>query len=186
MVKNHYFCTRKQFKIMKKLLTLLFSLVALASYSQIFKTIEYYDKFDDSLKKEVRKTLITKTDSTFVIEEKGKAPVVYYILNDIPDENDGSKDNIVNLIGDVYGYQKSWCIVLPNEIEDYRKAFRDYVLERTDENKDKMKKYWLFATHRTVTTRYAGKYITEFFWISDELNRDKLGKGVSRIIYGME
>ena len=62
---------------MKKILfTLVFALYGIVCNAQLFKTIKYYDKFDDEVKVEQRKTLITKTDSsTFVIEEKGKQPI---------------------------------------------------------------------------------------------------------------
>ena len=82
---------------MKKfLLTLLFGLIGSTCNAQIYTKIKHFDKFDDALKIENRKTLITKTDSTFIIEEKGKQPVVYYILNEL--RRQGSKDDVVNLV----------------------------------------------------------------------------------------
>ena len=39
------------------------------------------------------------------------------------------------------------------------------------------------AVHRTITTQFSGTYETELFWLQDDLNDDKLGKNVSRIIY---
>ena len=148
---------------MKKFfLTLLFGLIGFTCNAQIFTKIIYYDKFDDVLKIENRKTLITKTDSTFVIEEKGKKPVVYYILYVV--DNQGSKDKVVNLVGDVYGYETRWCLL------------------RKD-NEKIMANFLISAVHRTITTQFSGTYETEFFWLQDDLNDDKLGKNVSRIIY---
>ena len=54
---------------MKKIIILLICvLISQVSFAQIFTKIKYFDKFDDSLKEETIKTLITKTDSTFIIE----------------------------------------------------------------------------------------------------------------------
>lgn len=50
----------------KHLFTLIFVLASLSCNAQIYKSIKYYDKFDDEIKTEQRKTLITKTDSTFI------------------------------------------------------------------------------------------------------------------------
>ena len=74
---------------MKKFLfTLLFAWIGIDCNAQIYKTIKYYDKFDDEVKKEQHKTLITKTDSTFVIEEKEFLLfTIYCILS-----NKGQKD----------------------------------------------------------------------------------------------
>ena len=55
--------------------------------------------------------------------------------------------------------------------------------ENSKEVLDKLSHFWIFATHRTVTTQYTGSFISELFWIQDELNDNKLGNGVNRIIY---
>ena len=172
---------------MRKLITIfVFSCVAMACSAQtiLFREISYNDKFDDILKKETRKTLITKTDSTFVIEEKGKTPVEYHILNVV--ETKGSKDSIVNLVGKVYGYQQSWCLVRYDMLTKYYEAYINYVYDGSVEKEKAMSSFWIFATHRTITTQYTGTYDTEYFWLSDELNDDKLGKGVNRIIYSKD
>ncbi len=167
---------------MKKFfLTLLFGLIGFTCNAQIFTKVKYLDKFDDALKIENRKTLITKTDSTFVIEEKGKQPVVYYILNEL--QSQGSKDNIVNLVGDVYGYEKTWCLVRYDLLEKYLDVRYIFSLDPSEENQKKCSQFWIFAVHRTITTQYTGRYETEYFWLQNELNDDKLGKDVSRIIY---
>lgn len=177
----------------KVIITFVFlHLFTLASNAQIFTSVTYYDKFDDIIKKEQRKTLIEQTDSTFIIEEKGKKPVVYYIVNQI--DKLGSKDDVVNLVGNVYGYEESWCLVRYDLLKQYNDTYERIISEYLHENlledtpvrREKLKvleDYWLFATYRTVTTQYTGSYITALFWIKDEDNKDKLGKGVNRIIY---
>ena len=167
---------------MKKFfLTLLFGLIRFTCNAQIFNKIKYYDKFDDALKIENRKTLITKTDTTIVIEEKGKKPVVYYILYVV--DSLGSKDNVVNLVGDVYGYETTWCLLRYDLYEKFIEVRYNYFLDQSKENEEKMANFMITAVHRTITTQFSGTYETELFWLQDDLNDDKLGKNVSRIIY---
>ena len=170
---------------MKKLVALvIFGLCALSGNAQLFTKISYYDKFDDVIKQEVRKTLITKTDSTIVIEEKGKDPVVYYIENVLEADTKGSKEEPVNLVADVYGYQTTWCVVRKDKWLDYYvDKLRYLFVDNSDEKIKNLSSYWLFATHRTITTQYTGTYKRELFWLSDEESSGKLGKGVNRIIY---
>ena len=172
---------------MKKLFAfLVFNFIVLGNYAQvIYKKVVHYDKFDDVIKLEERKTLITQTDSTFIIEEKGKVPVIYYILNQSKEGTLGSKDEIVNLVNDVYGYQTTWCVVKYDQVEEYRNAYWDAVFnsDNPDNGIGKLASFWLFATRRVVTTKYTGTYQNEYFWLRDEDNQDKLGKNVSRIIY---
>jgi hypothetical protein len=192
---------------MKKVLTTLFflHLLALVTNAQIYTSVAYYDKFDDVIKKEQRKTLIEKTDSTIIIEEKGKKPVVYYIVNEVEELMNGSKNNIVNLIDNVYGYQEGWCLVrydlIDQYFDTYSKVYVECIKDRLedvlkddsiDDSKDDSKikeklsilrHYWIFATHRTITTQYTGSFIADVFWLEDEENEDRLGKGVNRIIY---
>lgn len=89
---------------MKKFLILILTtLVFAVADAQIFTQKEIRDKFDDVVSKREIKTLIAKNDTAFIIEEKGKKPVIYKILNEI--ESKGSKDNIIQLVGNVYGCQ---------------------------------------------------------------------------------
>ena len=175
---------------MRKLITILaFSCIALmcSAQSLIFSEISYYDKFDDILKKETRKTLITKNDSTFVIEEKGKEPVKYYILNVVEEGCLGSKDSIVNLVGNnVFGFQKTWCLVRYDMLVKYWESYINYVYDSSDENRIAVSRFWIFATHRTITTQYTGTYQNEYFWLMDVLNDDKLGIDVERIVYSKD
>ena len=170
---------------MKKILFIIvFALTGIVCNAQLYKSIKYYDKFDDEVNVEQRKTLITKTDSsTFVIEEKGKQPVEYYILNVVQDGTRGSKDEPVNLVANVYGYEETWCVVRSDMLNDYLEANSNYYLDASKSNLDKLQHFWLFAVHRVVTTQYTGTYLDELFWIQDELSDGKLGKDVNRIIY---
>ena len=170
--------------IMKKyLFTLFLSLIGLLSNAQIYTDIKYLDKFDDEVKYEKRKTLITQTDSTFIVEEKGKSPAVYYILNPVKEATMGSKDDVVNLINNVYGYQETWCVVRHDMREKYNEAQYNFYLDPSETNMDKIQPFWLFIVHRTITTQYTGTYLDEIFWIQDELSDGKLGKDINRIIY---
>lgn len=163
----------------KKLLLFLFVLITVDCYSQIFKEIRYYDKFDDVIKTEQRKTLVTKTDSTFIIEEKGKQPVVYYILNALSSQ--GSKDDVVNLVDNVYGYEETWCVIPYSLLNNYLEDYQQY---RITKDSKKLESYWLFITHRIISRyRYSFYYDGEYLWITDDLNEDKLGKNINRIIY---
>ena len=167
---------------MRKLFIVLASiLVSSFVNAQIFNTVSYFDKFDDVLKTEQRKTLVEKTDSTFVIEEKGKRPTTYYILNVV--ETSGSKDNIVNLVDNVYGYETSWCVVKDDLMDKYSEAYLNYFLDPSKENMSILQSFWIFAVNRIVTSQYSGIYLHEYFWLSDELNTDKLGKNINRIVY---
>ena len=85
---------------MKKFLILILTtLVFAVADAQIFTQKTIRDKFDDVVSKREIKTLITKNDTAIIIEEKGKKSVTYLILSEI--ESMGSKDNIVQLVGNV-------------------------------------------------------------------------------------
>lgn len=171
-------------KSMKKLLfTSLLSIITLICNAQIYSKIEYLDKFDDIIKNENIKTLITKTDSTFTVEVKGHKPIEYWILNYAEFNSMGDEDNIVDLTGkNVYGYQDCWCVINISDKEEYYNLFNKVILEGL--NVDVLQKYWLFIVHRVIS-RYSFKfeYKNEFFWIQNDLNDNKLGKDISRIIY---
>lgn len=183
---------------MKKLfIILILSFVTFFLDAQVYTSIKYLDKFDDEIKVENIKTIVEKTDSTFIVETKGKKPVTYYILNVL--EYTGDKDNVVNLVANVYGYQTCWCVVRGDVIDEYRTA-HDHVFWRALEiaaNDEldveeklqqqhneflKLEKYYLFIIHRVITTQYSHEYKSEYFWVQDETNT-KLGKDINRIIY---
>ena len=153
---------------MKKLfLSLLLMVSALAVNAQIFDTLEKRNKFDDVLKKENIKTLITinELDSVITIETKGRKAQDYIIINDAPYSRKGDKDNIVNLVNDVWGYQMCWTVVKKEDISlywsDYEKVMNDELPMET------MKKYWKWFTERVVTTQYAHTFIDRVMWLSE-------------------
>lgn len=122
--------------------------------------------------------------SIIIVEEKGKAPVVYYIEDVLESDIKGSKEEPVNLVADVYGYQTTWCVVRKDKWLDYYVDKLQYLfVDNSDEKIKNLSSYWLFATHRTITTQYTATYETEMFWVCDEKNSGKLGRGVNRIIY---
>ena len=154
---------------MKKFLILILTtLVFAVADAQIFTRKTIKDKFDDVVSKREIKTLITKNDTAIIIEEKGNEPVTYKILNEI--EFKGSKDNIVQLVGNVYGYEENWCVILEKDIKDY---FLDYfaMLNEADVSKRHslisklIEKYCNFITHRVVTRQYDTKLLSEHYWI---------------------
>lgn len=179
---------------MKKILIFVLCLLPLFSYGQVYSSIMYFDKFDDLTKEEKVKTLVTQTDSTFVIETKGRTPQIYYIVNYAPYNSMGSKEDVVNLTGNIYGYQDCWCIIKEEDVETYKNEYIKWFNKRkevqTEEEKvdadggltNNLSKYWLFAVHRVITTQYSHTYQTEYFWLQDE-NSVLLGKDIVRIIY---
>lgn len=138
---------------MKKFLILILTtLVFAVADAQIFTQKEIRDKFNDVVSKREIKTLITKNDTAIIIEEKGKEPVTYKVLFEF--DSKGSEDNIVRLVDNVYGYEKSWIVVL----DEYRCAI----------------------THRVVTDKYGTEFVGEFYWIA-KLSKNG---NYERIIYG--
>ena len=154
---------------MKKFLILfLTTLVFTVADAQIFTYKVIRDKFDDVVSKREIKTLITKNDTAIIIEEKGKKSVTYLILSEI--ESMGSKDNIVQLVGNVYGYEKEWVVILEKDVKDY---FLDISALSNEEDDSKrhdlisklVEKYCNFITHRVVTRQYDTKLLSEHYWI---------------------
>lgn len=187
---------------MKKFLIITFSLFLgfqLFGQSSIYTEIKYLDKFDDEVKIENVKTIVEKTDSTFVFETKGRNRVTYYILNVLEANCAGDKDNIVNLVANVYGYQTCWCVIRSDMMEDYAETHVNALTnclkirndeKLTDDEKEKLQKselsklgkYYLFIIHRVIVSQYSHTYKSEYFWIQDEMNT-KLGKDINRIVY---
>ena len=159
---------------MKKFLILILTtLVFAVADAQIFTQKTIRDKFDDVVSKREIKTLITKNDTAIIIEEKGKKSVTFKILNEIG--FNGNKDNIVQLVGNVYGYEKSWGVILEKDFKDYQSAFSN------EEDVSKLiEKYCYFITHRVVTDRYGLQFLSEHYLI------EKISKNgnYERIIYG--
>lgn len=164
---------------MKKFLILILTaLVTVVAHAQIFTYKVIRDKFDDVVSERDIKTLIEKNDTAFIIEEKGNESITFKILNEI--EFKGSKDNIVQLVGNVYGYEENWCVILEKDIKDY---FLDYfaMLNEADVSKRHIlisklvEKYCNYITHRVVTDKYGLQFRSEHYWIQNGNNE--------RIIY---
>ena len=109
---------------MKKFLILILTtLLTVAANAQIFTYKMILNKFDDSVLEREIKTRIEKNDTVFIIEEKGNEPVTYITPYYLEMPSVGSKDNIVQLVGNVYGYEKSWGVILEKDFKDYQSAF---------------------------------------------------------------
>lgn len=154
---------------MKKFLILILTaLVTVAADAQIFTQKEIRDKFNDVVSKREIKTLITKNDTAIIIEEKGKEPVTYLILSEIVSM--GSKDNIVQLVGNVYGYEKQWVVILEKDVKDYFLDISTLSNEEDDSKRNdlrskRIEKYYYLITHRVVTDKYGLQFLSEYYWI---------------------
>ena len=171
---------------MKKFLILILTaLVTVAADAEIFTHKMIKDKFDDVVSECDIKTIITKNDTTFIIEEKGSDPVTYKVLFEF--DSKGSKDNIVRLVNNVYGYEKTWYAVLKKDIKKYLLEKSALPNEEDDSKRGDLirklnEKYYYVITHRVVTDEYGIHFLYEFYWIEkfDKSENDK------RIIYGKE
>lgn len=154
---------------MKKFLILILTtLVFAVADAQIFTQKTIRNKFDDVVSKREIKTLITKNDTAIIIEEKGKKSVTFKILNEL--EFTGSKDNIVQLVGNVYGYEECWCVILEKDVKDYFLDISALSNEEDDSKRDDLiskliEKYCNFITHRVVTDKYGLRFLFEHYWI---------------------
>ena len=165
---------------MKKILLLLLSIVPFAANAQSFiltqKTV--LDKFDDVLLERDQKTIVSKTDSTFVIEEKGRKPVTYRILNYVDFNSKGDKDNIVNLVDNVYGYQECWAVILESDAQGYFTEYTSLILETDKEKLQKgieklIEKFCYYITRRVVTTQYTNHILGQYIWIQKGENNGR-------------
>ena len=153
---------------MKKFLILILTtLLTVAADAQIFTYKVIRDKFDDVVSECEIKTLITKNDTTFIIEEKGNEPVTYKIL--FEHESMGSKDNIVQLVGNVYGYEESWGAILEKDFKDHLLDISALSNEEDDSKRDALRrklieKYYYCITHRVVTDEYGLQFLSEYYW----------------------
>lgn len=172
---------------MKKFLILILTaLVTVAANAQIFTHKVIRDKFDDVISQCDIKTFITKNDTTFIIEEKGNEPVTYKILNEL--EFKGSKNNIVQLVGNVYGYEEYWCVILEKDIKDYLLDISALCNEEDDSKRHDLisklvEKYCNFITHRVVTDQFGTKLLYEFCWIEKASMNGNNERTIYSIIY---
>ena len=172
---------------MKKFLILILAaLLTVAANAQIFTHKMIKDKFDDVVSEREIKTLIEKNDTTFIIEEKGNEPVTYKIL--FEDESMGSKDNIVQLVGNVYGYQESWGVILEKDFKDCLLDISALSNEEDDSKRNDLRsklieKYCNFITHRVVTDQFGTKLLYEFCWIEKASMNGNYERTIYSIIY---
>ena len=154
---------------MKKFLILiLITLVFTVADAQIFTYKVIRDKFDDVVSECEIKTFVEKNDTTFIIEEKGNQPVTYKILFD--HESMGSKDNIVQLVGNVYGYQESWGVILEKDFKNHLLDISALSNEEDDSKRNDLiskliEDYHYIITHRVVTDKYGFQFLSEHYWI---------------------
>lgn len=158
----------------------------MANAQGLYTKIKKYDKFDDVVWEKTVKTLITKTDSTIVIETKGQKPEKYLIIGDEPFASfTGSRDNIVNLVANVYGYQSDYLCFHPTFNEELKAKYEKMTKGNNGEEPDEEKRVKFILdeilkfpriTFRTIS-RYSFEfeYDTDMAWI--------LYQDGSRIIY---
>ena len=105
-----------------KILSFLFCIMlsVTANAQQVFSHITKLDKFDDTVWTRDSKTIITRTDSTIVIETKGKEPEVYwYVDYPLVSDHSGSKDKLENLVDDIWGFEDTYWVVNFKERETF-------------------------------------------------------------------
>lgn len=138
------------------------------SYILTKKTV--LDKFDDVISNREQKTIVSKTDSTFVIEEKGSHPVRYMIVKLLPANSMGDKENIVNLVDNVYGYQECWAVILESDVPGYNTEYASLIFEPDKEKRQKgieklIEKFCYYITRRVVTTQSVHYILGQHIWI---------------------
>lgn len=165
--------------MMKKLIavTLVLMCALTASAQGIYTSIEKYDKFDDVIWKKNIKTIISKSYSTIVVETKGQKPTEYEYINEpLFATQTGSRDDLVNLVKDVYGYESSYCLFPKGTIEKTYETIKSEIpdslaTEEMIDAKVKLKLMVLMDDMPTITFRtiscsqYSFEYITELAWI---------------------
>lgn len=149
------------------------------SAQNIFTNVAKFDKFDDVVWYKDKKTLITMADSAIIIETKGQKPVEYYIMGGQPLLVVGSKDSIVNLADNLYGYEEQYVTYTKKNFEDKKKQ----IVSNNPEYIEKGENYIDFLTGlgllddfkneklpvitiRTLSeSRFSFIYRTELVWI---------------------
>lgn len=164
-------------------MSLVMAFMAVAMYAQnkwLYSQVKKLDKFDDVVWQKQVKTLVTKTDSTIIVETKGQKPVEYrYVDSFIWAEHYGRQDSIINLTKDVYGYESQYFAVTKEAINDARKEVLEETKDLADSLKFEGKMKMLFGlklvekmnklpiiTFRTISkSEYIFEYDTDLFWI---------------------
>ena len=182
---------------MKKILfSFLFGIIGFSCNAQIFTTQEQYDKFDDVIKSENMKTLISKRQIDdnwlkFTIETKN-AEIKEYLcyMPNIMSVSYGNEEDVIELTDGVYGYQNDYVCCEINDSADYQFYIlcAAHVIDSLYQKESPTNKIsylrqitkdnYFVLTERVVTTQYAHTFLNRYFWI-----RKNDG---SRIIYSNE
>lgn len=102
------------------IITLLALLSMVVNAQGIYTKVTKYDKFDDVEWEKNIKTLISKSDSTIVIETKGSKPEEYRYKDIFPfAEHDGNRNKLVNIVADVWGYESQYIVFSEKNIEEF-------------------------------------------------------------------
>lgn len=163
---------------MKKVLFVLFGFLSLTVHAQIFNHKTLRDKFDDVIFDKDIKTLIQRNDSVIIIEEKGQKPVKYIVAYFVYSNSMGSKDEIVNLVENVYGYQECWSVVKEQDVQDVKTALLSAAAEEDESKRIEIiakiiDDYCMNIVHRVVTTQYSHQFKSEYYWIENDKTGDR-------------
>lgn len=172
----------------------LLSLFALNIDAQgIYTKITKYDKFDDVVAESVVKTLITKTDSSFIVETKGQKPIAYrYIDAPMLAMHEGRRDSLANLVANVYGYEDQYLVITDDIIGDIKSEVDKKIKETYDslgfkDDPKVLAAFQLLSKIKelpTITVRTISKY-QHFYEYDTDLLWIRFKDG-SRVIYSKE
>lgn len=157
---------------MKKLFFLLIGLVALScSAQETFGQKSTEDFYGETKKEQIRTRVICYGESfgdSIVFYEKGRKPKTYIIIGNVT--RDGDKDNCVNLISNVYGYDVSYPCITKDEWDK---------ISTSNDPKDPDIGY--IITYRTITLQYTCSFLRKL-WFIDRI-KIKTGTSLDKVIY---
>lgn len=154
--------------IKRSLLAALFCLMPLFSMAQgIYTKFEHYDKFDEVIASKDVKTIIARTDSTFIFETRGEEPVVYACTLLL---EEGSEEEPANITSDLYGIDRLYVALTPQLVFETAAALNitdlDGINDQMESYLEELKKRAPIITWRTVSKyRYTYEYRTDLIWI---------------------
>lgn len=148
---------------------------SLLANAQIYSRKQVIDKFDDVISEKTMKTLVSIDGISITIEEKGNTPQVYKFVPGTEVVKNGSKDEIVNLVDDVYGYEESWAVIPDEQLVECFMKRTECMLEEDSQKREEalqkvMREYVCYITHRVVVNKYTEEYRSEILWIRN--NKD--------------
>lgn len=158
-------------------IALLFVLSLAASAQGIYTKKTKYDKFDDVVWTKNVKTLITMYNDSIVFETKGQNPETYmYIDSEYLAAHIGDRDNLENLVGDVYGFENQYYGFTKSMAQEIYDEIALPIGElNPDDNEAAVSIIMAFLdkldeaptiTFRTISsTRYTFSYKTDIVWI---------------------